>query len=230
MIFPLDQVHGVLHRALQQNMPGDVPTPAIGTHPILLQRLKKWRTEAANTLNIEAFQVFSSKLLIEIAEQLPTQPADLKRIKGVGAAKLKQFGPEVLALIHQYCTEKSIAFEPLPADAFAPVPKVDTKMLSLEMYQSGKSIEAIAAERSMVPGTIEGHLSHFIGTGLLDIADFLPVEDVETISQYFLEHQTTAAGPAKAHFEDKFSFGQLRMVLKHLERNGFAPNTELEMI
>jgi hypothetical protein len=215
---------------MQQNRPADVPPPAIGTHPVLLQRLKKWRVETANTLNIEAFQVFSTKLLIEIAEQLPTQPAELKRIKGVGASKLKQFGPEVLAMIHQYCTEKSIAFEPLAADAFAPVPKVDTKMVSLEMYQSGKSIEAIAAERSMVPGTIEGHLSHFIGTGVLDIADFLPMETVETISQYFVEHQTTATGAAKVHFEDKYSFGQLRMVLKHLERNGFAPNTEIQLI
>ena len=92
------------------------------------------------------------------------------------------------------------------------------------MFQSGKTIEEIAAERVMVTSTIEGHLSHFIGLGTLEISHFLPMEQVEEISQYFMEHQTTATGGAKSHFEDKYSFGQLKMVLKHLERHGFAPN------
>jgi hypothetical protein len=209
----------------QQNRSIETPVPAIGAHPVLLQRLKKWRTDTAGTLNVEAFQVLPTKLLLEIAELLPTTPAELKRIKGIGAAKIKQFGPAMLNLIHQYCTEKSIDFEPLPANAFDPAPpKPDTKLISLEMFQSGKTIEEIAAERVMVTSTIEGHLSHFIGLGTLEISHFLPMEQVEEISQYFMEHQTTATGGAKSHFEDKYSFGQLKMVLKHLERHGFAPN------
>lgn len=47
--------------------------------------------------------------------------------------------------------------------------KTDTKRESLRMFEEGKGIEAIAAERGLKAMTIEGHLAHFVGTGELDI-------------------------------------------------------------
>ncbi len=45
-----------------------------------------------------AYVVFTDNTLIAIAETLPTDDAALVAIPGIGARKLEQFGPDVLAL------------------------------------------------------------------------------------------------------------------------------------
>ena len=44
-----------------------------------------------------AYVVFTDNTLIAIAETLPTDDAALVAIPGIGARKLEQFGPDVLA-------------------------------------------------------------------------------------------------------------------------------------
>ncbi len=66
----------------------------------LLKQLKEWRLRTANAMAVPAFVVFTDNTLIAIAEQLPTDDAALVAIPGIGARKLEQFGPDVLALVH----------------------------------------------------------------------------------------------------------------------------------
>jgi DNA helicase II / ATP-dependent DNA helicase PcrA len=65
----------------------------------LLLRLKDWRLRTARDLKVPAFVVFTDNTLIAIAELLPTDDAALVAIPGIGARKLEQFGPDVLALV-----------------------------------------------------------------------------------------------------------------------------------
>ena len=51
--------------------------------------------------------------------------------------------------------------------------KVDTKAETLKMYREGMSVKDIAAARSLTSGTIESHLAHYVGTGELNINDFV---------------------------------------------------------
>ena len=46
-----------------------------------------------------AYVVFTDNTLIAIAETLPTDDAALVAIPGIGARKLEQFGPDVLAMV-----------------------------------------------------------------------------------------------------------------------------------
>lgn len=54
--------------------------------------------------------------------------------------------------------------------------KEDSKSISLQLLQEGKSIEEIAAERGLVRGTIEGHLLPFITTGEVQLEQLVPRE------------------------------------------------------
>ncbi|RKN09005.1 ATP-dependent DNA helicase UvrD2 [Streptomyces radicis] len=71
----------------------------------LYERLREWRLDRARELGRPAYAVFTDVTLMAIAETVPGSEGELSRISGVGAHKLRQFGPDVLALC---------AGEPLP--------------------------------------------------------------------------------------------------------------------
>ena len=70
----------------------------------LLKQLKEWRLRTATAMAVPAFVVFTDNTLIAIAEQLPADDDALVGIPGIGARKLEQFGPDVLALVRARAT------------------------------------------------------------------------------------------------------------------------------
>ena len=65
----------------------------------LLAQLKDWRLRTCKELSVPAYVVFTDNTLIAIAETLPTDDAALVAIPGIGARKLEQYGPDVLAMV-----------------------------------------------------------------------------------------------------------------------------------
>jgi DNA helicase-2/ATP-dependent DNA helicase PcrA len=65
----------------------------------LLGQLKEWRLATSKELKVPAYVVFTDNTLIAIAETLPADDAALVAIPGIGARKLEQYGPDVLALV-----------------------------------------------------------------------------------------------------------------------------------
>jgi DNA helicase-2/ATP-dependent DNA helicase PcrA len=65
----------------------------------LLAELKDWRLRTSKEMSVPAYVVFTDNTLIAIAETLPTDDAALVAIPGIGARKLEQYGPDVLALV-----------------------------------------------------------------------------------------------------------------------------------
>jgi DNA helicase-2/ATP-dependent DNA helicase PcrA len=80
-----------------ENCPADIDEE-------LLKRLKEWRLRTATEMQVPAFVVFTDNTLIAIAEQLPTDDHALVALPGIGARKLEQFGPDVLALVRARST------------------------------------------------------------------------------------------------------------------------------
>ena len=65
----------------------------------LMDRLKEWRRRRASADGVPAYVVFQDRTLSEIAEQMPSDWADLAAISGVGPAKLERYADEILALV-----------------------------------------------------------------------------------------------------------------------------------
>jgi DNA helicase-2/ATP-dependent DNA helicase PcrA len=65
----------------------------------LLAELKDWRLRTSKEMSVPAYVVFTDNTLIAIAETLPTDDAALVAIPGIGARKLEQYGPDVLAMV-----------------------------------------------------------------------------------------------------------------------------------
>jgi DNA helicase-2/ATP-dependent DNA helicase PcrA len=79
----------------------------VGTHAVvvsrgggrLMDRLKEWRRKRAHAEGVPAYVVFHDKTLVEIAQQMPTDWADLAAISGVGPAKLDRYADDVLKIV-----------------------------------------------------------------------------------------------------------------------------------
>jgi len=77
-------------------------------HPLLI-RLKAFRKDIAKTLNVPPYVIFTDKTLEEIIEKEPINEAELLRVSGISAKKMKQAGAEIIAIVR--------SFKGLPDDA-----------------------------------------------------------------------------------------------------------------
>ena len=68
--------------------------------------------------------------------------------------------------------------------------------------------------------TIEGHLAYFVGTGRLSLEQLILPEKAARIAAYFQSHPYQGLTSAKEALGNEVSYGELRYVLKDLERQG----------
>lgn len=68
----------------------------------LLDALKRWRLETADESSIPAYCILQNIALNELVSQRPQTTTELLEIKGIGPAKLKQFGQSLLEIIAEY--------------------------------------------------------------------------------------------------------------------------------
>ncbi|HET7028051.1 MAG TPA: ATP-dependent DNA helicase UvrD2 [Candidatus Limnocylindrales bacterium] len=70
-----------------------------GRDDALLAALHGWRRERARSDAVPAYVVAHDATLAAIAEARPTTLAALRRVRGMGPAKLEHYGPDILALV-----------------------------------------------------------------------------------------------------------------------------------
>jgi len=143
----------------------------------------------------------------------------LLRVGGFGKKRLADHGKDVLEMVTAYVQEHQLVTDLLDFASTAPKapPKPDTKKLTLDLHLAGKTIAEIAAERELTEGTISGHLAHWVGTGDLPITVLVSQAEIDLISPYLLAHPDLSLGEVFRHFEEKYSYGALRVVRKFLE-------------
>lgn len=89
--------------------------------------------------------------------------------------------------------------------------KEDSKSLSVKMFLDGKSPSEIAAEREFALSTIMGHLGHGVKSGKLKLEQLVADEAIREIQQ--MAGKFDALKPYYEHFEGKYDYGTLRLVL-----------------
>ena len=194
-------------------------------HADLFKKLKAIRYDLAKEENVAAFQVFSDATLMELATYLPLTNAALAKISGFGAIKLERYGNNFLDAIIDYCvannlTTKIDAKMPKRQRKSSTVEKTtDTKKLSLQLFQLGRSVDEIAFERGLSTGTVEGHLAHFIFSGELKINELVNAEKLKVIAVAIeANNNSLAIAPIKQKLGDGYSYGEITAVMNYLRR------------
>jgi DNA helicase-2/ATP-dependent DNA helicase PcrA len=65
----------------------------------LFERLRAWRSQAAQSASVPAYVVFTDATLQAIAESRPSSLRELSGLPGIGARKLELYGADVLATV-----------------------------------------------------------------------------------------------------------------------------------
>jgi hypothetical protein len=188
----------------------------------LFETLKRWRDMVCEETGMAIYMVANQQTLVELVTFLPHNKKDLAKITGFGKAKVEKYGADLLEVITDYCTQHNLQSN-IDAKLLGPnkekkgktttVAKVDTKKMSFELYKEKRSIEAVAKERSLTIGTIEGHLSHFVANGTLDISEFVSPDKQVLISDAIKIHGTLSHKTLIENLPENISYGQIKMVL-----------------
>ncbi len=95
----------------------------------------------------------------------------------------------------------------------APKEKIDTKLETFKLYKEGKNVLQISQERKMTPGTIEGHLAHYVTKGELKGSDFISNEKAEKIIATAKKLNTLFFGQIKQSLGDEFTYSEIKFAI-----------------
>lgn len=196
----------------------------------LYKQLHAWRAERADELDVEVYRIVPTTALKAIAKEQPVTLRELKAIKGMGDKRVKQFGAEILDIILRSLGQQGINLGTLEDSSDEPrkeskedpqkEPKISTYEITKNMIEEGLSPEQIAKERGLKLSTIYGHLARFIEQDLYDASQFVSEAHYDTIRNYFESTEDPSLGAAKDVLGDEFDYGEIRMVLTELKRDG----------
>jgi hypothetical protein len=202
-------------------------------HPLLHQQLRKLRDTICEETSLPVYRVANSKTLSELCQYLPQTYQELAQISGFGQVRVKQMGERFLSIISEYCDAQNLHSNMMakmlkkektekkgtgtPKDKSG-METSNTRTQSLQLFLAGKSIAEIATERNFAVSTIEGHLSHFIGRGELDVNRIISADKQQQILQGFEKYGTESLKPIVESSNHSISYGEARMMLADRNR------------
>jgi ATP-dependent DNA helicase RecQ len=200
----------------------DVEEEKLPYENALFLRLKDTRRQLAFSENVPAYIILSDSSLIELCTYLPQNIAEIATISGFGAVKVQKYGNQFLETIVEYCTMQNLNSRIHLKSAKRqrkprPERETDTKQQTYELFIKGKSISEIATLRGFSFSTIEGHLAFYVQQGKIPLEQLMDREKITVIAAAIDKIGGNTLTPVKAHLGDKFSFGEIKYVMAHIE-------------
>lgn len=179
------------------------------THVETLQSQKKVKTYLVELVDLDALFYKQIQLILKAEALLKSTKQDVEFTKETinvdeeNKLRLKEVGELKTTKKEKPNKEKK--------------EKIDTKKVSYELYLQGKTIPEIAKERALNTVTIEGHLAHYVGLGLIDVKTFLSNEKFEKIIATVKELDTILLSEIKNHLGDEYSYPDIKFALAYYQ-------------
>ena len=176
----------------------------------LFETLRKLRYEISKEEEVPAYVIFSDAALRQMETERPMSDQELLSIDGVGKAKLEKYGDAFIKAIIEFQKTKSVKKKK----------EGSTYKETLELYQSGLSIEAIAEKRNLGLSTIMSHLAKLYLDGFsIDLKPFVTDQEVNQIAEAKIKLESPATlKPYFDHFEEQMDYGKIRLALAIIEK------------
>lgn len=201
---------------------------------ILLEQLKIERTRISREQNIPPYSVLPDKTLLELVAYRPMQMDELCNIHGIGQTKLAMYGELMLAVLNHFEAEhgRPDSLPPLPQRAAAKQKKkeasktiTDTVQKTIDLFKNLGDVQAVAAERSLVEGTVYGHIARAVELGELSIGQVtahLNVDELELVRAQVAAAIGGGQGIKGAHaaLQGAYDYGLLRCIAVDLKNTG----------
>lgn len=206
-------------------------------HPELFELLRAWRKSTAQELAVPVYTVMSQTALVTLANIMPTEASQMKKIKGIGPRFMERYGAQVAQIIADYKGEvdfqvldfaqvdgsDSVSLDSVDIEPRAVKPrgsregKVSTDMVSLEMFERGLAVAQIASERSLTEGTIVKHLLQHVESGRVDIFTLVSPVKVALVKACTLRYEVLPRlSELKEELGEDFSYNDIRVALHYI--------------
>ncbi len=174
----------------------------------LFEQLRQLRAKIAKEEKIPAYLVFNDATLKEMEELRPLNAEEFLNISGVGKRKLEVYGNLFIAEIQTFLKVNS--------------KKIDTHIITYELYKEGLSIDHIAEKRNLKPLTIYSHLAKLYLDGKdIEISRFLNVSEIDNVRKAKNElGSPDALKPYFNYFDEKMEYHKIRLALSVIEKEG----------
>jgi len=187
-------------------------------HKELYDELKSWRNELAQEQNVPVYVILSQMAIIGITNLLPQTPKQLLQIPGVGKGILSRYGDEILDIVQESIIQngyevKEFVLKSKSKSEEPREPKINSKELSFNLYQQGKTLKEIAEERSLTVATIEGHLVPYVQNGEIPLDELVSPEKIAKIKHILQTNPNiTSFSEIKSILGNDFSYGEIKLV------------------
>lgn len=163
----------------------------------LFTLLKEVRTRLSNEADVPPYVIFADKSLRQMCLYYPQTEGEMLGMHGVGTAKMAKYGHDFLAEVKKYVEANPECLEKRETDipvAITPVKTQSAKssetiMTTIEMVNSGRSIDGIASARGLKSSTVASHVEVYLAEGYaLDIDGLIDPSLQQKIKDSFVEH------------------------------------------
>ena len=188
--------------------------------------LLSWRAKRAEADDMLASNIAPIRTLKAIAEIKPVTLTELRKVEGMGTKRVRNYGAEILDIVLRFLGQ-----DPQKADigdlAKVPTKKTNgaTYFQTKDMAEQGMSIEAIAKARGLAASTILSHLTYWVEQGSFPASQFVSSEKMAEIRDYFEATGDPKITTARDVLGDDYQFGEIRMVLAEMKREGYFKET-----
>lgn len=97
--------------------------------------------------------------------------------------------------------------------------KGDSSRTTLQLFKEGKSIDEIAAERTILRGTVEAHLISFIPTGEIDVLEIVSQEKLDRILAILETQPDLSLTAIRQSLNDEVSFNEIKAAIVHMQKS-----------
>ncbi len=176
--------------------------------------LAEWRTLTSAHENCDPSDLLTFPAMRHLAEHPPPTTEALSTTDGVGSLATDRYTEELSAIlgIHPAQPEPPV---PEPLNRSDPVPSWQT---TLDLYQAGHTILAIAERRMLSPGTISTHLVTALRNGHdVDLRPALPPTDlIQSVRRLLGADPDASVSALQERFDYRLSNAEMHLVVAHL--------------
>ena len=72
----------------------------MGVDPVLVERLRQWRSERAEADRVPAFVILTDATLLGVAEKRPNSMESLLQVPGIGKRKADLYAADLIKVLH----------------------------------------------------------------------------------------------------------------------------------
>ena len=195
----------------------------------LFELLRNVRRELAEERGVAPYMVFGDASLVQMAYFVPQSRESFSRITGVGANKLEEYGEIFVKHIREYAEQHGLEEREKPPErrvSRSVRRPGSTYSKTLGLLRQGLTLNEIATQRGLSPGTVIGHLERLAAHGeRIDVSRQLEPERFDSIRQEIERSETSWLSEIRDALGDGYSYDEIRLVRLHLQR---SPNSSRE--